>query len=38
MTDAQISDAIRQYLPQVFQDGKFIGKDAYAANVWRSRT
>lgn len=30
VTDAQISDAIRQYLPQMFQDGKFVGKDAYA--------
>ncbi len=30
VTDAQIADAIRQYLPQLFQDGKFAGKDAYA--------
>jgi peptidyl-prolyl cis-trans isomerase D len=29
-TDAQVSDAIRQYVPNLFQDGKFIGSQAYA--------
>lgn len=31
VTDAQIGDAIRTYIPNLFQDGKFVGKDAYAA-------
>jgi peptidyl-prolyl cis-trans isomerase D len=31
VTDAQIADAIKQYVPNLFQDGKFVGKDAYAA-------
>jgi peptidyl-prolyl cis-trans isomerase D len=31
VTDDQISDAIRQYVPNLFQDGKFVGKDMYAA-------
>lgn len=31
VTDAQISDAIRTYIPNLFQDGKFVGKDTYAA-------
>lgn len=31
VTDAQVSDAIHQYVPNLFQDGKFVGKDAYAA-------
>jgi peptidyl-prolyl cis-trans isomerase D len=30
VTDAEISQAIRQYLPQLFQDGQFVGKEAYA--------
>jgi len=30
VTDAEIGAAIQQYLPQLFQDGKFVGKDAYA--------
>jgi peptidyl-prolyl cis-trans isomerase D len=31
VTDAQIADAIKQYVPNLFQDGKFVGKEAYAA-------
>jgi peptidyl-prolyl cis-trans isomerase D len=31
VTDAQVTDAIRQTIPSLFQDGKFVGKDAYAA-------
>jgi peptidyl-prolyl cis-trans isomerase D len=31
VTDAQIADAIKQYIPNLFQDGRFVGKDAYAA-------
>jgi peptidyl-prolyl cis-trans isomerase D len=31
VTDAQVSDAIRQYVPSLFQDGKFVGTQAYAA-------
>lgn len=31
VTDAQIGDAIRTYIPNLFQDGKFVGKEAYAA-------
>jgi peptidyl-prolyl cis-trans isomerase D len=30
-TDAQVSDAIHQYVPNLFQDGKFLGTQAYAA-------
>jgi peptidyl-prolyl cis-trans isomerase D len=30
VTDAQISEAIRTYIPNLFQDGKFIGKEAYS--------
>src|SRR5436305_5409361 len=30
VTDAQIADAIRTYVPNLFQDGKFLGKEAYA--------
>lgn len=30
VTDDQISDAIRTYIPNLFQDGKFLGKEAYA--------
>ena len=30
-TDAQVSDAIRQYVPSLFQDGRFVGSQAYAA-------
>src|SRR5215470_4614067 len=30
VTDAQLADAIREYVPQLFQDGKFVGKDVYA--------
>jgi peptidyl-prolyl cis-trans isomerase D len=31
VTDQQIGDAIRTYIPNLFQDGKFLGKEAYAA-------
>ena len=31
VTDADLADAIRQTVPSLFQDGKFVGKDAYAA-------
>jgi peptidyl-prolyl cis-trans isomerase D len=31
VTDAQVSDAIRQYVPSLFQDGRFVGTQAYAA-------
>ena len=31
VTDAQIADAIQTYVPNLFQDGKFLGKEAYAA-------
>jgi len=31
VTDAQVTDVIRQEIPSLFPDGKFVGKDAYAA-------
>lgn len=31
VSDADVAAAIRTYIPQLFQDGKFAGKDAYAA-------
>src|SRR4051794_20501971 len=31
ITDEQIGDAIKQYVPNLFQNGQFMGKDAYAA-------
>lgn len=31
VTDQQVAEAIHQYVPSLFQDGKFLGKDAYAA-------
>jgi peptidyl-prolyl cis-trans isomerase D len=31
VTDAQIAEAIHLYIPNLFQDGKFAGKEAYAA-------
>jgi peptidyl-prolyl cis-trans isomerase D len=31
VTNEQIGDAIRTYIPSLFQDGKFLGKEAYAA-------
>jgi peptidyl-prolyl cis-trans isomerase D len=30
-TDADVADTIRQMAPGLFQDGKFVGKDAYAS-------
>jgi peptidyl-prolyl cis-trans isomerase D len=31
VTDRDLAEAIRQMVPSLFQDGKFVGKDAYAA-------
>ena len=31
VTDTDLADAIRQLIPSLFPDGKFVGKDAYAA-------
>jgi peptidyl-prolyl cis-trans isomerase D len=31
VSDAELSAAIRQMLPSLFPDGKFVGRDAYAA-------
>jgi peptidyl-prolyl cis-trans isomerase D len=31
VTDAQLADAIKQYVPNLFQDGRFVGKETYAA-------
>jgi peptidyl-prolyl cis-trans isomerase D len=31
VSDADLADAIRQVMPNLFPDGKFVGKDAYAA-------
>jgi peptidyl-prolyl cis-trans isomerase D len=31
VTDADLADTIRQSAPSLFQDGRFVGKDAYAA-------
>jgi peptidyl-prolyl cis-trans isomerase D len=31
VTDSQMVDAIKQYVPNLFQDGRFVGKEAYAA-------
>ena len=31
VTDADLADTIRQIVPSLFQDGKFVGRDAYAA-------
>ena len=30
VTDAQLADAIRDYIPQLFPDGKFVGREMYA--------
>ena len=30
VSDADVADTIRQLVPSLFQDGKFVGKDAYA--------
>ena len=30
VTDAEMADAIRQMVPNLFPDGKFVGKEAYA--------
>ena len=30
VTDAQLADAIKQNIPTLFPDGKFVGKDMYA--------
>ncbi len=31
VTDEQVGNAIKTYVPNLFQDGKFLGKEAYAA-------
>lgn len=31
VSDAELSTAIRQVIPSLFQDGKFVGREAYAA-------
>ena len=31
VTDSQVTDAIRQEIPSLFPEGKFVGRDAYAA-------
>ena len=31
VTDADLADTIRQSAPSLFQDGRFVGKDAYAS-------
>jgi peptidyl-prolyl cis-trans isomerase D len=31
VTDAEMADAIRQMVPTLFPDGKFVGKEAYAS-------
>jgi peptidyl-prolyl cis-trans isomerase D len=31
VTDADVAETIRQEAPNLFQDGRFVGKDAYAA-------
>jgi peptidyl-prolyl cis-trans isomerase D len=31
VSDADVAAAIRRYIPQLFQDGKFAGQDAYSA-------
>jgi len=33
VTDEEIAAAIRTYIPQLFEGGKFAGKDAYAATL-----
>src|ERR1043165_2503863 len=30
VTDSQLRQAIQQYVPSLFQDGRFVGKEAYA--------
>src|SRR5215467_7214811 len=30
VTDVEVADAIRQYIPNLFPDGKFVGRDMYA--------
>ncbi len=29
VTDAEVGDAIRQMIPSLFPEGKFVGKDMY---------
>ena len=33
VTDAEMTDAIQQMIPSLFPDGKFLGKEAYAATL-----
>src|SRR5262249_34829328 len=37
VTDDQIANAIKTYLPNLFQDGKFLGKEGYAALLAQQR-
>ena len=33
VSDAEMAEAIRQMVPSLFPDGKFVGKEAYAAHA-----
>ena len=33
VSDAEVADSIRQMVPSLFPDGKFVGKEAYAAHA-----
>lgn len=36
VSDAELTAAIRQYLPNLFPDGKYLGREAYAAALTQS--
>jgi peptidyl-prolyl cis-trans isomerase D len=38
VTDAQMTEAIRQMIPSLFQDGKFVGTEAYTAMLAQQNT
>jgi peptidyl-prolyl cis-trans isomerase D len=38
VTDAQMTEAIRQMIPSLFQDGKFVGTEAYSAMLAQQNT
>jgi peptidyl-prolyl cis-trans isomerase D len=38
VTDSDVAAAIRQLLPQLFEDGKFAGREAYAAMLAQRQT
>jgi peptidyl-prolyl cis-trans isomerase D len=38
VTDVQMSEAIRQLIPSLFQDGKFVGTQAYSAMLAQQNT